>query len=253
MARPMSLSGRPGLDGLDAVPHALFGDLDELTAGRVDVADEEGGVGVAVDPADERRDVDVEDVAVLQHPRVGDAVADHLVGRGAHALGEVVVVERRRIGVALDVQLVDVLVDLVGGDAGADELAGQPEDLGGHDAGAAHPGDDIGILDAGLVPVDRDAGFGVGRPRDVVGQRAHRRDDAGQHPTFGLLVAALVLAPAAAPAGVVGLRQRVGGVRQRVHATTIRAGAGRDASGAVGRRAAGQPAASSRTMTARSA
>ena len=47
-------------------------------------------------------------------------------------------------------------------------------------------------------------------------------DDAGQHPTLGALVAALVLAPAAAPARVVGLRQRRGGVGQRAHVPRIR-------------------------------
>ena len=53
-------------------------------------------------------DVEVDDVAVPQDGRVGDAVADHLVERGAHALREAVVVERARVGATLDVQLVDV-------------------------------------------------------------------------------------------------------------------------------------------------
>ncbi len=66
MARPMSLSGRPGLDGLDAVPRALLGDPYELPALLVDVADEEGRIGVAVHAADVAGDVDVADVAVLQ-------------------------------------------------------------------------------------------------------------------------------------------------------------------------------------------
>ena len=113
-------------------------------ADRVDVADEERGVGVAVDAVDVGRDVEVEDVAVLQHPGVGDAVADDLVRRRAHALREAVVVERRRVGVALDVQLVDVLVDLVGGDVRAHHLAGEAQDLGGDGAGPAHAGDDLG-------------------------------------------------------------------------------------------------------------
>ena len=87
-----------------------------------------------------------------ERPGVGDAVADHLVDRRAHALREAVVVERRRVGVALDVQLVDVHVDLVGGDAGPHHLAGQAQDLGGDGAGVAHPLDDLGRLDPRLVP-----------------------------------------------------------------------------------------------------
>ena len=63
-------------------------------------------------------------------PRVGDAVADDLVDRGAQALGVAVVVERARVGAALDVELVAVRVDLVGGDPGPHELAGEAQDLG---------------------------------------------------------------------------------------------------------------------------
>ena len=111
----------------------------------------------------------------------------------------------------------DVLVDLVGGDAGAHDLAGEAQDLGGDGARPAHPGDDLRRLDARLVPRDRDAGVGVRRPADVVGHGAHRRHDAGQDPALRPLVAALVLASAPAPARVVGLRQRRGGVGERAH------------------------------------
>ena len=51
----------------------------------------------------------------------GDAVADDLVDRGAHALREAVVVERRRAGASAQRVLVDEAVDLVGGHARADE------------------------------------------------------------------------------------------------------------------------------------
>ena len=71
---------------------------------------------------------------------------------GAHALREAVVVERARVGVALDAQLVHVLVDLVGGDARAHHLAGQAQHLGGDGAGVAHALDDLGRLDPRLGP-----------------------------------------------------------------------------------------------------
>ena len=57
------------------------------------------------------------------------------------------------------------------------------------------------------------AGLGVRRAADV--RPAPSRigdDDAGEHPTLAALVAPLVLAPAPAPARVVGLRQRRGGL-----------------------------------------
>ena len=51
-----------------------------------------------------------------QRPVVGDAVADHLVDRRAHALRVPVVVERAGVGAALDVEVVHEHVDLVGRD-----------------------------------------------------------------------------------------------------------------------------------------
>ena len=64
----MSLERAAGLDRLDAEPHRFFGDAHELLALRVDVADEERGVGVAVHATVVGGDVEVDDVAVLQRP-----------------------------------------------------------------------------------------------------------------------------------------------------------------------------------------
>ena len=101
----MSLIGRPGLTA--SIPFHMHSSVmrDEVAALLVDVADEERGVGVAVDTTDVGGDVEVHDVAVLHRPGVGDAVADHLVGRRAQALRVEVVVERARVGAALDVEL----------------------------------------------------------------------------------------------------------------------------------------------------
>ena len=79
MTRPITLICAPGRDGLDAAHQRLVGALDEQPGLLVDVADEEGGVGVAVHAVDEGGDVDVDDVAVLDAPAVRDAVADDLV------------------------------------------------------------------------------------------------------------------------------------------------------------------------------
>ena len=56
-----------GLDRLDAALERLAGALDEQPRLLVDVAGEEGRVGVAVHAVEVRRDVDVDDVAVLDH------------------------------------------------------------------------------------------------------------------------------------------------------------------------------------------
>ena len=52
------------LDRFDAQPHRLLGDAHELPALRVDVADEERGVGIAVYAAVIGGDIEVDDVAV---------------------------------------------------------------------------------------------------------------------------------------------------------------------------------------------
>ena len=70
-------------DGLDAAHHRLFRALDQEPRLLVHLTGEERRVGVAVHAADVGRDVDVDDVAVLDHGVVRDAVADDLVQRGA--------------------------------------------------------------------------------------------------------------------------------------------------------------------------
>ena len=119
MTRPMTLICRPGRTALMPRHQRLAGALDEQPRLLVDLADEVGRVGVAVHAADERGDVDVDDVAVAQHGGVGDAVADDLVDRGAQRLGEAAVAERRRVGAVVDEELVPDAVQLVGGDARA--------------------------------------------------------------------------------------------------------------------------------------
>lgn len=60
----------------------------------------------------------------MQHVRIaGDTVADHVVDRGAHALGIALVVEVGRRATVLDGVVVDHLVDLIGGHARGDVLA----------------------------------------------------------------------------------------------------------------------------------
>mmetsp|Transcript_9873 Transcript_9873/g.29843 ORF Transcript_9873/g.29843 Transcript_9873/m.29843 type:complete len:359 (+) Transcript_9873:1484-2560(+) len=58
-------------------------------------------------------DVNVHNVAILQLARIWDAMADDLVHAGTHALGEVEVVVRARVGAALNHPLVHDAVELV--------------------------------------------------------------------------------------------------------------------------------------------
>src|SRR5699024_2025721 len=76
--------------------------------------------------------------AVGDHGGVGDAVADHLVERGAARLGEVLVAEGGGIRAVVEHVLVGDAVDLVGGHPRGDGLAGRGQRTGRDAAGDAH-------------------------------------------------------------------------------------------------------------------
>ena len=130
------------LDRFDAAPRGFLCDLYELAAFGVDVSDEECGVGVAVDSADPPGDVDIADVAFLERAGVGNAVADHFVDRRAAGFRVSVVVDRRRVGAALEQA---AGLDQIGHEHAVDEEAGaafhnygQLVDGGDEGAGVAH-------------------------------------------------------------------------------------------------------------------
>ena len=123
MTRPTTDNARPGLDGLDRAHGRFVGALDEQAVLLGHVARQEGGVGVAVHAVDVGGDVDVDDVAVLDDRRVGDAVADDLVERRAAGLREALVAKRRRVGAVVDHVLVGDAVELIGRHTGRDRLA----------------------------------------------------------------------------------------------------------------------------------
>ena len=146
MTRPMIDSARPGLDGLDGAHRRFVGALDEQPVLLGHVAGQEGGVGVAVHAVDVGGDVDVDDVAVLDHRRVRDAVADDLVQRRAAGLREALVAQRRRVGAVVDHVLVGDAVQLVGRHAGSDGLAGLGQRARRDAPGDAHLLDHLGRL-----------------------------------------------------------------------------------------------------------
>jgi len=123
----------------NAEPHGFKGDLDQALRMRGGFAHEIHAARVAVKTVADDRDVDVEDVAVLDLLVARDAVADHVVYRGADGLRKPAVVEvgRGRLLHAGDVLVADA-VELVGGHAGFDVLADEVEDFGGEAASLAH-------------------------------------------------------------------------------------------------------------------
>src|SRR5690606_16385278 len=134
--------------------HAFLGDLGQALGPFRYLADHEHLAGIAVVAVLDYGDVDVQHIAVLQRLVVGDAVADHMIERGADRLGKAraarsgAVVEWSRNGLLhVDDVVVADAVEFLGGDAGPDVLADHLQHFGGQAAGYAHLFDFIGSLD----------------------------------------------------------------------------------------------------------
>lgn len=132
----------------NALVHAFLGDLAEAVGPFRGLADQEHLAGVAVVAVLDDGDVDVEDVAFLQRLLVGDAMADHMVDRGADRLGKALVVQRggNRLLLVDDIVVADA-IQLLGGHAGLDVFADHFQHFGGQAAGDAHLLDIVGRLD----------------------------------------------------------------------------------------------------------
>ena len=176
----------PGLDGRETRLDGLAGDLHEAAALVGDLADAEHAAGVREVAVEDGGAVDVDDVAVAQDVVVGgDAVADNVVDARADALGVALVVEVGGDAAVVDGVVVDPLVDLGGGHAGADILGDVVEHADVDGRGALDALDVLGGLEQAA---GHDLLAGGGQAVEVL---VH----AG--------VALLVLLAGAAPAGVV--------------------------------------------------
>src|SRR3546814_550855 len=105
---------------LEAEHQRFVGDLDELLRLDGHVAAQIHTAGIAVPAVQERRHVDIEDVAVLQRAVAGDAVADDMVYRDARAVGIAAIAQGRGHGAGVAHHPVNDRVQLPGGDAGDD-------------------------------------------------------------------------------------------------------------------------------------
>src|SRR5258708_32202584 len=77
---------RAGAHLSNPAPHAFVGDLDQAARLDVRLADIEHAAAVAVEAVLDDGDVDVQDIARLQHPVARHAVADLVIYRGADRL-----------------------------------------------------------------------------------------------------------------------------------------------------------------------
>ena len=107
------------LDHLDTLPHGLVAGRGEAAGEHARGADQVHAAGVAVEALADHGHVDIDDVAALQALVARNAVADHVIDRGADGLREAPVVQVRRDGLELlDDEVVAALVELLGGHAG---------------------------------------------------------------------------------------------------------------------------------------
>ena len=133
------------LDDLDGLVHAFLGDLGQALGPHWHIADVEHAAGVAVVAILDHRDVDVQGVAIFQWLVTWNAVADHVVDRGADRLGEAFVIQRGRDGfLHVDYIVVADTVQRFGGDAGLDVFGDHFQHVGSQFAGNAHACDVFG-------------------------------------------------------------------------------------------------------------
>ena len=124
---------------------ALSGNFDELFRLLGDFADREGIGIVAVVAVDERADVDLDDIALLQDfVRGRDAVDDFVIDGDAGRTGETAVTEEGRLCAALFDIVTDPIVNHFGGYAGLYEFSSELKSLTGNSAGDPHEFDFFG-------------------------------------------------------------------------------------------------------------
>ncbi len=126
------------LDHADAAHHRFVGDVDQTLRLQLGLASIEHAAGVAVPAIDDDGDVDIDDVAVLQHPLPRNAMTDDMVDRSADRLREAAIVQRCGDGpVVGDVFMADA-VQLSGGHARFHVGRDQVQGLGGQPARLPH-------------------------------------------------------------------------------------------------------------------
>ena len=123
----------------DAFFHAELGGIDKFTGNVRDLADAEHGGRVTVVAGENRRDVDVHDVAILEDGvRVRDAVADNFVEADAGVTRIAVVAHASGDALVLASVVADKFIDFERGDTGLAHFARTDQRFGSKSAGIAN-------------------------------------------------------------------------------------------------------------------
>ncbi len=122
----------------DAFFHAELGGIDEFAGNVRDLADAEHGGRVAVVAGEDRRDVDVHDVAILEDGVcIRDAVADNFVDADAGVARITVIAHAGGDALVFTRVVADEFVDFERGDAGLAHFARTDQRFGSESAGIA--------------------------------------------------------------------------------------------------------------------
>ena len=128
-----------GSDHVDADQQAFITDFRQSLGLHRRLADVEHFAGVAVVTVLDDSDVDIDVVPVFEFFVVGNAVADHMIQRGADGFGETVVIQGGGNGLLfIDDIVMAEAIQLIGGDARLNMGRDHFQHLGGETPGNAH-------------------------------------------------------------------------------------------------------------------
>ena len=127
-----------GFGRLDAQHQAFIGHIDQALGLHWHIADQEHAAGVAVPSAQLRRDVDVDDVAVLQFLVRRNAVANDMVDRNTAAMRIAAIAQSGGNGSAAHRHLANNVIEFFCAYARHDMRHQCIKDFGGKASGLAH-------------------------------------------------------------------------------------------------------------------
>ena len=117
----------------------LFGAFNQQAGLLINVAHQQSLIGIAVHSVKVGGDVKIQNVAVLKHRRIGNAVADHLIQRGAYRLRVAAVVHGGGVGAVITNILMNQHINLVGCCPRDGNLRRFHNGTGGDLTGCTHP------------------------------------------------------------------------------------------------------------------
>ena len=135
----------------DATHHGFVGDLDQAFGAARDRPYGVHAARIAVPAVEDQGHVDIDDVAVLERLLARDAVADHVIDRGAGRFSVAAIHQGRRHRLVVHGEFEHQAVDAVGRHAGLDLVGEHVEAFGGQAAGQAHAREGAGAVQLDLT------------------------------------------------------------------------------------------------------